>query len=60
MAAGTIHSDFGAQEMKIWHCLYFFPFYLPWSDETGCYDLSFFNTEFQASFFTKNNYIPKN
>ena len=25
------------------HC---FPIYLPWSDETGCYDLSFLNVEF--------------
>ena len=24
----------------------FFPFYMPWSDGTGCYDLSFLNVEF--------------
>ena len=41
MAAVTIHSDFGAQESKICHCL-LFPFCLPWSDGTGCHDLSFF------------------
>ena len=28
MAAVTICSDFGAQEKKICHCFYFFPFYL--------------------------------
>ena len=27
-------SDFGAQENKIVHCFYFFPFYQPWSDGT--------------------------
>ena len=52
MAAVTIHSDFGAQENKICHCFHFFYFYLPWSDGTRCHDLSFLNTEFQASFFT--------
>ena len=30
---------------KICHCFYFFPFYLPWSDETRYHDLSFFNVE---------------
>ena len=34
MAAVTICRDFGAQENKICHCFHFFPFYLPWSDET--------------------------
>ena len=29
MAAVTVHSDFGAQENKIWHCFHFFPIYLP-------------------------------
>ena len=29
MAAVTIHSDFGAQENKIYHCSHFFPNYLP-------------------------------
>ena len=46
MAALTICSDFGAQENKIYHCFYFFPFYLPQSDGTGCQDLKigfFFN-----------------
>ena len=52
MAVVTVHSDFGAQENKIRHCFYFFPFYLPWSGGIGCHDLSFLNVEFQASFFT--------
>ena len=28
------------------------PFYLSWSNENGCHDLSFFNVAFQASLFT--------
>ena len=32
MAEVTTHSDFGAQEKKICHCCYSFPYYLPWSD----------------------------
>ena len=28
------------------------PTYLPWSDGTGCHDLSFLNVELQANFFT--------
>ena len=39
-AAVTIFSDFGAQENKVCHCFHYFPIYLPWSDETGCHDLS--------------------
>ena len=39
MAAVTVHSDFGAQENKISHCFYFFPFLfamrLSWEDATG-------------------------
>ena len=37
---------FGARENKICHCFHFFPIYLPWSDGTGCHDLSFLNVEF--------------
>ena len=51
MAAVTVRSDFGVQENKICYCFHVFPFYLPWSDETGCQDLSFLNIKFQASFF---------
>ena len=29
----------------VWHCFYCFPIYLPWSDRTGCHDLSFLNVE---------------
>ena len=28
------------------HCYHCFPIYLPWSDGTGCHDLSFLNVEF--------------
>ena len=40
MTTVTIRSDFGAQGNKIFHCVHFFPFYLPWSDGTKCHDLS--------------------
>ena len=46
MAAITICSDFGAQKNKVWH---FFPIYLPWSDGTGCHDLSFLNVGFKPT-----------
>ena len=41
----TIWSDFGAWENKVYHCFHCFPIYLPWSDGTGCHDLSFLNVE---------------
>ena len=44
MAAVTICSNFGAQE-KASHCFHFFPTCLPWSDGTGCHDLSFFPSQ---------------
>ena len=28
-----------------YHCFYFFPFYLPWSDGIRCHNLSFFNVD---------------
>ena len=46
MAAFTICNDFGAPENKICHYFHFFPFYLSWSDDTGCLDLHFLNAEF--------------
>ena len=46
MAAVTICSDFEAQENKVSHCFHCFPIYLPWSDGTGCHDISFLNVEF--------------
>ena len=42
----SVCSDFGAQENKICQCFHFSPFYLPWSDGTGCHDLNFLNAEF--------------
>ena len=36
---------------KVCHCFHYFPIYLPWSDGTGCHDLSFLNVAFQANFF---------
>ena len=33
------------KKMK-WHCVRFFPFYLPWSNGTGFHDLCFLNIEF--------------
>ena len=51
MAVITIHSDFGDQEKKACHCFHIFLLYLPCSDGTECYDLSFLNVEFQVSFF---------
>ena len=50
MAAVTICSDFRAQEKKVSHCFYCFPIYLPWSNGTGCHDLSFLNAEFKPTF----------
>ena len=31
---------------KVSHCFHCVPIYLPWSDGTGCHDLSFLNIEF--------------
>ena len=50
MAAVTICSDFGAQKNKVSHCVYCFPIYFPWSDGTGCHDLSFLNVELKPTF----------
>ena len=46
VATVTICSDFGAQENKVCHRFHCFPIYVPWSDGTGCHDLSFLNVEF--------------
>ena len=35
---------------KVCHSFYFFPIYLPWSDGTVCYDLSFLNVDFKPGF----------
>ena len=34
------------RKKKVSHCFHCFPIYLPWSDRTGCHDLSFLNVEF--------------
>ena len=34
------------KKIKSYHCFHCFPIYLPWSDGTGCHDLSFLNAEF--------------
>ena len=41
----SLCSDFGVQENSL-SLFLFFPIYLPWSDGTGCHDLSFLNVEF--------------
>ena len=46
MAAVTAHSDFGGQENEVFHCLHFFPTYLPWSDGNKCQILHFLNVKF--------------
>ena len=51
MAAVTICSGFGAQENKICHCFYFFPFCLPWSDRIRCHNLSFFERRVLSRLF---------
>ena len=33
-------------QSNVCHCLHCFPIYLPWSDRTGCHDLSFLNGDF--------------
>ena len=45
MATVNICGDFGAQENKVCHCFHSFPIYLPWSDETGCHDLSWISSQ---------------
>ena len=59
MAAVTICSDFGAPKNKVSHCFHCFPVYLPWSDGTGCHDLSFlsFKPTFSPSSFTFINWL---
>ena len=38
--------DIGDQGNKICHCFQIFPFYLSWSDRTGCHDLCCLNVQF--------------
>ena len=55
MAAVTISSDFGAPKNKVCHSVHYFPIYLPWSDGTGCRDLTLLNVEFFCIFFLNIN-----
>ena len=63
MTAVTVHSDFGAQEKKICHCIHFPLIYLAWSDRTGCHDL-FWMLSFKPAFslssfsFTRGSLVP--
>ena len=50
MATVTICSDFRAPKNKVSHCFYCFSVYLPWSDGTGYYDLSFWMLSFKPAF----------
>ena len=45
-AAGSMCSDFEAQEKKFYHCFHCFPIYLPWSNGTTRHVLNFLNVEF--------------
>ena len=36
---------------KISHCFHYFPIYLPWSDGTGCHDLSFLECRVLSQLF---------
>ena len=54
MATGTICSDFRAQEEEICHCFHIFPFCLPWTDGTGCHDLSFLILSFKLAFLVSS------
>ena len=64
MAAVIICSDFGAQKNKVSYGLHCFSIYLPWSDGTGCHDLSFLMLSFKPTFsrssftFIKNENAP--
>ena len=50
MDSVTICNDFGDQENKVCYCLHCCPIYLPWSDGTGCHDLSFLKLSFKQVF----------
>ena len=42
----------GPKNIKVCHCFHCFAIYLPWSDGSGCHDLSFFKPAFSLSCFT--------
>ena len=58
MAAVTICSNFGDRENKVSHCFHCFLIYFPWSDGTGCHDLSFLNWMWELDH--KESWLPKN
>ena len=58
MDAITICSDFGAPQNKVSHCFHCFLIYFPWSDGTGCHDLSFLNWMWELDH--KESWLPKN
>jgi len=39
------------KKKKISHCFHYFPIYLPWSDGTGCHDLSFLECRVLSQLF---------
>ena len=41
----TSACDLEPHKNEVCHCFYCLPIYLPWSDETGCHNLSFLNVE---------------
>ena len=50
MAAVIFCNDFGGKKNEVCHCFHCFPIYLPWSDGTGCHDLSFLMLSFKPTF----------
>ena len=50
MAEIYVHSNLGVQENTSCQCFHFFPFYLPWSEGTGCHDLSFLMLSFKSAY----------
>ena len=38
--------ELNIQKNKLSHCLHCSPIYFPWSDGTGCHNLTFLNVEF--------------
>ena len=59
MAATTVLSNFGAQENKVCHCFHCFPIYFPWSNGTGCHDLSFWMLSFKPAFSLSSTFIKR-
>ena len=59
VAGATICSDFGPQENKVCHFFYCFLIYLPWSDGTGCHDLSFLECWVLSQLFSLSSFTFK-